>query len=165
MTPFSEVVAKYTQEVRTLGFKILELLCEGLGLDPKYCYGSPKHRDPNLVTILLQENDIKALQIFKDGEWIVVEPIPYVFVVIVGLMLQIISNGRFMGVEHRVVTNSGVARTTIAYFIRSKDEHIVEPAMPLTSLGVRPIYRSIAYEEFLRIYMTKGPLIEPQLLL
>lgn len=113
ITLFSEVVEKYTQELRALGLKILELLCEGLGLDPKYCcgrlsesplllahhyppcpepnltLGAPKHRDPNLITILLQQKDINALQVFKDGEWIVVEPFPYAFVVNIGLLLQV----------------------------------------------------------------------------
>ncbi|XP_020205014.1 protein DOWNY MILDEW RESISTANCE 6 [Cajanus cajan] len=186
---YREVVAKYIQEMRTLGVKILELLCEGLGLEPTYCsgglsdgplllshhyppcpepnltLGAPKHRDPNLVTILLQEKDINALQVFKDGEWILVHPIPYAFVVNIGLMLQIISNGRVIGAEHRVVTNSGTARTTIAYFIRPTNEQIIEPAKPLTSSGANPIYRSIPCEEFLRIFMNKGPDIEPHLLL
>ncbi|TKY65043.1 Hyoscyamine 6-dioxygenase [Spatholobus suberectus] len=184
-----EVVAKYTQEMRTLGFKILELLCEGLGLDPEYCcgglsdnplllahhyppcpepsltLGAPKHRDPNLLTILLQEKDINALQVFKDGEWIVIEPISYAFVVNIGLMLQIISNGRLIGAEHRVVTNSGIARTTVAYFIRPTNEQIIEPAKPLTSSGARPIYRSITYEEFFRNFMSEGPEFEQKLLL
>lgn len=91
----------------------MELLCEGLGLDPKYCYaefsekplllahhyppcpepsltlGTPKHRDPNLVTILFQDKDINSLQVFKDGEWILVETIPYAFVVNIGLLMQV----------------------------------------------------------------------------
>lgn len=91
----------------------MELLCEGLGLDPKYCYaefsekplllahhyppcpepsltlGAPKHRDPNLVTILFQDKDINSLQVFKDGEWILVETIPYAFVVNIGLLMQV----------------------------------------------------------------------------
>lgn len=181
---YREIVAKYTQEMRALGLKILELICEGLGLDPKYCsgglsesplllghhyppcpqpsltLGTPKHRDPNLVTILFQENDINALQVFKDGEWIVVEPIPYAFVVNIGLLLQIISNGRMIGAEHRVVTNSGTARTTVAYFIRPTKESIIEPAKPLTCSGAPPIYKPIAFDDFLRIFMTKGPDIE-----
>lgn len=108
------MVEKYTQELRTLGLKILELLCEGLGLDPEYCYGglsesplllthhyppcpepsltlgAPKHRDPTLLTILLQDKDINALQVFKEGEWIGVEPIPNAFVVNIGLLLQVL---------------------------------------------------------------------------
>ncbi|QCE12728.1 Isopenicillin N synthase-like [Vigna unguiculata] len=186
---YREIVAKYTQEMRRMGLKILELLCEGLGLDPKYCcgglsesplllahhyppcpepsltLGAPKHRDPNLVTILLQEKDINALQVFKDGEWIVVEPIPYAFVVNIGLMLQVISNGRLIGAEHRVVTNSEFARTTVAYFIRPTSKQIIEPAKCLISSGAQPIYRSIAFEEFLKNFMIKGTDIERELLL
>ncbi|KAK7295528.1 hypothetical protein RJT34_18438 [Clitoria ternatea] len=185
---YREVVEKYTQELRKLGLKILEMLCEGLGLEPEYCcgglsdspvflahhyppcpepsltLGTPKHRDPNLVTILLQEKDISALQVLKDGEWIAVEPIPYAFVVNIGLLLQIISNGRLIGAEHRVVTNSGTARTTVAYFIRPRNEMIIEPAKPLT-ISAATIYRSITFEDFLTIFMTKGPDIEPHLLL
>lgn len=188
-TRYREIVAKYTQEMRALGLKILELICEGLGLDPKYCsgglsesplllghhyppcpqpsltLGTPKHRDPNLVTILFQENDINALQVFKDGEWIVVEPIPYAFVVNIGLLLQIISNGRVIGAEHRVVTNSGTARTTVAYFIRPTKENIIEPAKPLTCSGAPPIYKPITFDDFLKIFMTKGPDVETFLLL
>ncbi|ESW11416.1 hypothetical protein PHAVU_008G028100 [Phaseolus vulgaris] len=186
---YREVVAKYTQEMKRVGVTILELLCEGLGLDPKYCcgglsdsplllahhyppcpepgltLGAPKHRDPNLVTILLQEKDINALQVFKDGEWLVVEPIPYAFVVNIGLMLQVISNGRLIGAEHRVVTNSEFARTTVAYFIRPTSEQIIEPAKSLISCGAEPMYRSITYEEFLKNFMINGADIEQELLL
>ncbi|KAJ1435378.1 Oxoglutarate/iron-dependent dioxygenase [Sesbania bispinosa] len=133
--------------------------------EPSLTLGAPKHRDPNLNTILLQEKDINALQVFKDGEWIVVEPIPYAFVVNIGLLLQIISNGRLIGAEHRVVTNLGIARTTVAYFIRPTNKTIIEPAKPLISYGARPIYRSTTFDEFLRIFISKGPDIEPELLL
>ncbi|XP_057436158.1 protein DOWNY MILDEW RESISTANCE 6-like [Lotus japonicus] len=186
---YREVVEKYTKELRELGSQILEMLCEGLGLDPRYCcaglsenplllsnhyppcpepsltLGLSKHRDPTLVTILLQDTDVNALQVFKDGEWISIEPIPYAFVVNIGLLLQIISNGRLVGVEHRVVTNSSISRTTVAYFIRPKKEEIVEPAKALVRTGAHPIYRSIAFEEFLRIFKTRDPAIEPKLVL
>ncbi|KAG5137658.1 hypothetical protein JHK82_022389 [Glycine max] len=133
--------------------------------EPSLTLGAPKHRDPDLATVLLQEKDINALQVFKDGEWIVVEPIPYAFVVNISLMLQIISNGRFIGAEHRVVTNSGIARTTVAYFIRPTNEQIIEPAKLWLSSGARPIYSSITFEEFVRNFMSKGPDIEQELLL
>ncbi|RDX92818.1 2'-deoxymugineic-acid 2'-dioxygenase, partial [Mucuna pruriens] len=55
-----------------------------------------------------------------------------------------------------VVTNSGIATTTVAYFIRPTNEQIVEPAKPFTSSGARSIYTSFTYQEFLRIYMSKG---------
>ena len=109
----SEVVGKYTRELRTLGLKILELLCEGLGLTPGYFFGGlsenpavtvhnyppcpdpsltlgiAKHRDPSIITILLQEEQVHGLQVLKDGEWIEIEPIPDAFVVNIGLLLQV----------------------------------------------------------------------------
>ena len=115
MAIVSEIVGRYTQESRKLGLKILEMLCEGLGLssgyfsegltenplvlahhyppcpEPSLTLGTPKHRDPTLITILLQDKEINALQVFKDGEWIGVDPIPDAFVVNIGLLLQVCS--------------------------------------------------------------------------
>ncbi|XP_061344235.1 hyoscyamine 6-dioxygenase-like [Gastrolobium bilobum] len=186
---YREIVGKYTQELRKLGLKILDLLAEGLGLDPKYFYGelsenavvishlyppcpepsltlgASKHKDPNILTILLQQADITALQVFKDGAWIPVEPIPNAFVVNMGFMLQIISNGRLIGAEHRVITNSSTARHTIAYFINPTKEAFIEPAKPLLSSTSPPIYRSMTFGELLGNFLNKGPYFEPELLL
>lgn len=92
--------------------RILELICEGLGLesgyfegklgevtslsvnhyppcpDPSLALGLSKHCDPNLITILLQD-DVCGLQIFKDNEWIGVDPVPNAFVVNIGYQLQV----------------------------------------------------------------------------
>jgi hypothetical protein len=98
-------------QVRKFGEKILEMLCEGLGLssnylsgglsgnpellvnhyppcpDPSLTLGLANHKDPSLITILLQEEN--GLQVFKDGQWIGVEPLPHSFVVNVGYVLQV----------------------------------------------------------------------------
>jgi len=79
--------------------------------------------------------------------------------------VQVISNGRLIGAEHRVVTNSEFARTTVAYFIRPTSEQIIEPAKSLISCGAEPMYRSITYEEFLKNFMINGADIEQELLL
>jgi len=112
-SPFSEVVGKYTEELRKLGLKLLELFCEGLGLNTEYfcgelsqnpvvlshyyppcpepslTLGTSIHKDPNLLTILLQQVGINALQVFKDGEWFGVEPIPNAFVVNIGIVFEV----------------------------------------------------------------------------
>jgi len=110
---FSKIVGKYTQELRALGLRILDLISEGLGLSPNYfseelsanpvlishnyppcpepslTLGASRHKDPNILTILFQEPNITALQVLKDGAWIPVEPIPNAFVVNMGFMLQV----------------------------------------------------------------------------
>ncbi|XP_027351435.1 hyoscyamine 6-dioxygenase-like [Abrus precatorius] len=183
---YREAIGKYTQEIRTLGLKILGLISEGLGLDPKYFHGdltansvvishhyppcpepkltlgTSRHKDPNILTILLQQAEIAGLQVFKDGAWIPVDPIPNAFVVNMGFMLQIISNGRLIGAEHRVVTNPSTARHTIAYFINPTNETLIEPAKPVLSATSPPKYVSMTFGELHGQFLNKGPYFESE---
>ncbi|KAL4341174.1 hypothetical protein GQ457_08G021010 [Hibiscus cannabinus] len=167
---YRETVAAYSIEAKKLGLRILELISEGLGLssgffgddlsesvilsvnhyppcpDPSLTLGVPKHCDPNLLTILHQ-GDIYGLQVFKDGEWIGVEPMHNAFVVNIGLQLQIISNNMLKSAEHRAVTNSKVARTTAAFFISPVDDCIIEPVKSLVNTDESPAYRAFSYKE------------------
>ncbi|GMP90677.1 hypothetical protein CsSME_00041690 [Camellia sinensis var. sinensis] len=175
---YREVLGKYSVEVSKLVLRILDLICEGLGLengyfadelsqvqllsvnqyprcpDPSLAMGMHRHCDPNVVTILKQ-GDIDGLQVFKDGQWISVEPLPNAFVVIIGCQLQIISNDKLKSAEHRVVTNSEVDRTTIGYFIIPSYECFVEPAKNLIDDCNPPIYKASQYKEFLGTYAEK----------
>ncbi|KAL5095762.1 hypothetical protein RYX36_000089 [Vicia faba] len=182
----NETVGKYTQELRALGLRILELISAGLGLNPGYfsgdlsenpiilshhyppcpelglTFGASKHKDPNTLTILFQESNITALHVMKDGAWIPVEPIPNAFVINMGFMLQIITNGRLIGADHRVVTNSSPSRYTIAYFINPSKEAIIGPAKEVTSSTSPPIYPSMPFGELLEKFMNNGPYFEAQ---
>ncbi|CAL0314709.1 unnamed protein product [Lupinus luteus] len=184
---FSEVVGKYTQELNKLGLKILELIAEGLGLDPEYfngdftakpvvishhyppcpepglTLGASSHKDPNILTILLQQEDIIGLQVFKDGAWIPVQPIPGAFVVNMGFMLQMITNGKLIGALHRVVTNSTTSRHTIAYFMNPTEECIVEPAKPVITSTSPPKYRPLTFGELKWNFVNKGPAFAAEL--
>ncbi|XP_050907534.1 hyoscyamine 6-dioxygenase [Lathyrus oleraceus] len=181
---YREIVGKYTQELNKLGHEILEMLCEGLGLKPGYFIGElsenpivlahhyppcpdpsltlglAKHRDPTLITLLLQDQEVHGLQVLKDDQWIPVEPIPNAFVVNIGLILQIITNGRLVGAEHRVVTNSRSARTSVAYFIYPSFSRMIEPAQELVDEITPPIYKSMSFGEFRKNFYEKGPKIE-----
>ncbi|KAK6286449.1 hypothetical protein POUND7_012628 [Theobroma cacao] len=174
---YREVIATFSVEAKKLGLRILELLSEGLGLesghfekdlsealllvanhyppcpDPSLTLGLPKHCDPNLITILLQ-GDACGLQVFKDGEWIGIEPLPNAFVVNIGHQLRIVSNNKLKSAEHRVVTNSEMARTTVGLFISSCDDSIIEPAKSLTNAGDPPLYRAFQYKDFISNYVS-----------
>lgn len=56
--------------------------------DPSLTLGLARHRDPGVVSIVLQ-GDVHGLQVFKDEEWIGVEPIHHAFVVNIGYVLQV----------------------------------------------------------------------------
>ncbi|ESW23373.1 hypothetical protein PHAVU_004G041800 [Phaseolus vulgaris] len=148
---YREIVGSYTREMNKLSLEILEIMCEGLGLEAR-------HRDPTIITILLQDKEVEGLQVLKNGEWIGVYPIPNAFVVNIGLLLQIISNGRLVGVEHRAVTNSRIARTSVVYFVYPSFESIIEPAQALIKgNNTQPIYKSITCREFRTNFYQKGP--------
>ncbi|KAE8685359.1 zinc finger family protein [Hibiscus syriacus] len=171
---YRKVVGIFSIEAKKLGSRILELVAEGLGLecgyfgdklsesmmlsvshyppcpDPSLTLGLSKHCDPDLITILHQ-GGVKGLQVFNNGEWISVEPFHNAFVVNIGNLLQVISNDKLKSVEHRVVTNSSVARTTAAFFISPSDDSIIEPAKP--PAGDTSVYRAFGFREFMLHYL------------
>ncbi|CAK7346420.1 unnamed protein product [Dovyalis caffra] len=174
---YRQVVGTYSTEVKKLASKILELICDGLGLesgyfegelsetsalvvnqyppcpDPSLTLGVRKHCDPNLITILLQ-GDVCGLQVFKDGEWIGVGPVPHAFVINIGSQLQIISNNKLKSAEHRAVTNSRDARTSTAFFVGARRDSAIEPAKALINAENPPVYRAFEFTEFLSNYLS-----------
>ncbi|XP_024168016.2 protein DOWNY MILDEW RESISTANCE 6 [Rosa chinensis] len=110
---YREVVGSYSVEARKLSILLLDLIGEGLGLeseffgdeltevqlmginyyppcpDPSLTLGLPKHSDVNLITLLLQGEEVHGLQVLKDGQWLAVEPVPNAFVVNIGHTLQV----------------------------------------------------------------------------
>ncbi|KAL4651713.1 hypothetical protein ACB092_01G180800 [Castanea dentata] len=169
---YREVVGNYSAEVWKLSLWVLDLICEGLELESRYLreelspvqsmainhyppcpdpcltLGLPKHSDVNLITFLLQ-GESHVLQILKDGQWLAVEPLPNAFVVNVGHMIHIISNGKLSSADHRVVTNKKVARTTVTSFIHPCNNCRIEPAKVLSDCSP-PLYRDFAYKDFLK---------------
>uniref|UniRef100_A0A3N7EGW2 Fe2OG dioxygenase domain-containing protein n=1 Tax=Populus trichocarpa TaxID=3694 RepID=A0A3N7EGW2_POPTR len=142
-TRYRQVVGNYSTEVMKLASGILELITEGLGLESRYFGG-----------------DVCGLQVFKDGEWIGVGPVPNAFVINIGYQLQIISNNKLKGAEHRAVTNSKDARTSAAFFVSPSRDSIVEPARELIKEDNRPLYRAFEFTEFFSNYMNEKGNVE-----
>ncbi|KAK9945093.1 hypothetical protein M0R45_010624 [Rubus argutus] len=175
---YRENVGKCSTQVRKVALNILELISEGLRLgseyfndelsqetqlvvnyyppcpDPSLTLGITKHCDPQLITILLQ-GDVSGLQVFKDGEWIDVEPLPHGLVVNIGYQLQIISNGKLKCAEHRAVTNSSNARMSAAFFITPSPDCYIEPAATLINASNPQVYKRFQYKEFSANYFMK----------
>ncbi|TYI15946.1 hypothetical protein E1A91_A08G208400v1 [Gossypium mustelinum] len=169
---YREVVAACSIEAKKLGLQILELLCEGVGIehgyfeheltedlllganhyppcpDPSLTLGIPKHFDPDILTILLQEH-ISGLQVLKDGEWIGVKPIPNAFVVNIGYILQVISNNKLKGAEHRVVTNSSDHRISVVFCMNPAGDSNIEPAKSVVTATNPPLCRGFQFKEFM----------------
>ncbi|XP_020594356.1 gibberellin 20 oxidase 2-like [Phalaenopsis equestris] len=52
--------------------------------EPELTFGTGPHCDPTSLTILLQQDEVDGLQVFSDGEWRVVTPVPGALVVNIG---------------------------------------------------------------------------------
>ncbi|GMP99446.1 hypothetical protein CsSME_00046915 [Camellia sinensis var. sinensis] len=175
---YREVVGTYSVEVRKLGLRILDLICEGLGVDvgyfagdlskfqgmivnhyppcpnPSLVLGVRGHYDTNLLTLLQQ--DEYGLQILKDGQWFGVKHVPNAFVINIGSQLEIISNGKLTSIKHRAVTNSSVSRTSIVTLINPSEECIIEPAKALVSACNPSMFQAVQCKEYVDTCMPKA---------
>lgn len=91
--------------------------------------GARMHTDTNAYTVLAQDNN-GGLEIRnRDGEWIAVPPIPDTFVLNVGEILKIWTDGILSSVVHRVINRSGKERYAIPFFSYPSYDALIHPLM------------------------------------
>ncbi|PHT46501.1 hypothetical protein CQW23_15659 [Capsicum baccatum] len=177
---YREVIGKYSEGVRKTSLKVLELMCEGLGLekdhfayelsqiqylainlypkcpDPTVTAGAVEHTDGGVINMLLQELGGLHVRRQKDGQWFAVEPIPGALVCINGMILKVISNGKLESGIHRVATNSVRDRISLGCLTSPacNGECIIEPARARLSETNPPKYKPFSYTEYLKIFFT-----------
>lgn len=177
---FRKDVAEYCTSVRGLVLRLLEAISESLGLEadcigkalgkhgqhmamnyyppcpqPELTYGLPGHTDPNLITILLQD-DVPGLQIHRDGRWIAVNPIPYTFTVNIGDQMQVLSNDRYKSVLHRAVVQRDKERISIPTFYCPSPDAVIGPAEGLIDGDHPAVYRQFTYAEYYRKFWNRA---------
>ncbi|XP_061352769.1 gibberellin 2-beta-dioxygenase 2-like [Gastrolobium bilobum] len=110
--------------------------------------GFGEHSDPQIITIL-RSNDVGGLQIsLEDGVWNPVTPDPSAFSVNVGDLLEVMTNGRFVSVRHRAVTNACKSRMSVAYF-GAPPLHACIVAPPVMVTPQRPsLFKPFTWAEY-----------------
>ncbi|XP_051139248.1 1-aminocyclopropane-1-carboxylate oxidase 5 [Andrographis paniculata] len=95
---------------------------------PDKVSGLRAHTDAGGVILLFQDDEVSGLQILKDGVWIDVQPLKNAIVVNTGDQIEVLSNGRYKSVWHRVLASPDATRRSIASFYNPSFDAMIEPA-------------------------------------
>lgn len=102
--------------------------------------GVGAHRDGGVLTLLLVEPDKAGLQVEHDGEWIDAPSLPGAFVVNIGEMLELATNGYLKATLHRVESPKvGTDRISIPFFYNpALDSQMPQLGVAGSGLSVDP---------------------------
>lgn len=102
--------------------------------------GVGAHRDGGVLTLLLVEPDKAGLQVEHEGEWIDAPSLPGAFVVNIGEMLELATNGYLKATLHRVESpRVGTDRISIPFFFNpALDARMPQLALEGSGLSADP---------------------------
>ncbi|XP_051135236.1 gibberellin 2-beta-dioxygenase 1-like [Andrographis paniculata] len=118
------------------------------GPDTPIPIGFGEHTDPQIISVL-RSNNTSGLQIsLKNGQWISVPPDQDSFFINVGDSLQVMTNGRFKSVKHRVVANSPSSRLSMIYFGGPPLSEKIAPVPALVRRGEDSLYKEFTWFDY-----------------
>lgn len=160
---YRKVMKLFAEELEKLAENLLDIFCENLGLEKGYLkkafYGAgakgptfgtkvsnyppcPKpdlikglraHTDAGGVILLFQDDKVSGLQLLKDDKWVDVPPMHHSIVINLGDQLEVITNGRYKSVMHRVIAQTDGTRMSIASFYNPGSDAVIYPAPELVN--------------------------------
>ncbi|KAG1367572.1 1-aminocyclopropane-1-carboxylate oxidase 1 [Cocos nucifera] len=150
---FCEAMEDYIRQLIKLAEKLAELMSENLGLDkcylkkafspafvgtkvakypqcpqPELVMGLRARTDAGGIILLLQDDMVPGLEFFKDGKWVPITPKKdnRIFVNL-GDQVEVLSNGVYKSILHRVVADKDGSRLSIATFYNPGADAIISP--------------------------------------
>ncbi|KAI4379532.1 hypothetical protein MLD38_005813 [Melastoma candidum] len=168
---------EYIAQLINLAEKLSELMSENLGLDKdhiKKCFlgesgpsigtkvaiypqcphpepvrGLREHTDAGGIILLLQDDQVPGLEFLKDGKWVPIPPSKNNRIFVnTGDQVEIMSNGRYKSVLHRVMPKKNGNRLSIATFYNPATDAIISPAPKL-------LYPDqFTFGDYLKLYAT-----------
>ncbi|XP_022848557.1 protein SRG1-like [Olea europaea var. sylvestris] len=179
-TKFRDAIDEYATEMKNLAVKILDLMAKALHVkaeemntvfeegmqsmrmnyyppcpQPELVTGLYPHSDATGLTILLQVNEIEGLQVKKDGAWIPVVPLPNAFVINIGDILEIVTNGIYRSIEHRATVNLKKERLSIATFFNPNIDGDFGPAPSIVTPETPAKFKRISFVDYMKGYFSR----------
>nr|CAJ56067.1 ACC oxidase [Vigna radiata] len=179
---YRKIMKQFAEELEKLAEHLLDLLCENLGLEKRYLkqvfYGSKgpnfgtkvsnyppcptpdlikglrAHTDAGGIILLFQDDKVSGLQLLKDDQWIDVPPMRHSVVINLGDQLEVITNGKYKSVMHRVIAQTDGTRMSLASFYNPGDDAVISPAPALVkeSDETSQVYPKFVFNDYMKLY-------------
>jgi isopenicillin N synthase-like dioxygenase len=116
-------------------------------------YSAVPHSDSGGFTILWQDDNGGLEVQSKRGEWVGAPPIADTFVINLGNVMQIWTNGRFSSTPHRVINRFGRDRYSVPLFVNPDSGVRIAPLIGPATPDVVPFrYGDYQRDEWRRIF-------------
>ncbi|MBN1240974.1 MAG: hypothetical protein JXB36_20915 [Gammaproteobacteria bacterium] len=109
--------------------------------------GINHHTDAGALTLLLQDEQ-PGLEVYRYGEWHLIEPRRDALVINIGDVVQVWSNDRYRASLHRVIASAGAERFSAPFFLNPSYAACYSPLPTTVDERHPPAYRSINWGEF-----------------
>ncbi|XP_020689601.1 protein DMR6-LIKE OXYGENASE 2 [Dendrobium catenatum] len=177
---FRAILEEYARQTREIANDLLTAIGESLGLDESYmekaldlanghqilvgnryppspqahqlALGLSAHSDTPLLSVVMQNGSIHGLQVMHNGRWIPVQLIPGSFFIHTGDLLEIVSNGKYKSLLHRVMLDERSTRISVVTAMGPPVENIVAPAPKLVEIvSKNSVFPSIKYVDYVEL--------------
>lgn len=146
-----------TKESLLMGSKRINLNYYPICPNPDLTVAIGRHSDVSTLTVLLQDETGGLYVRAEDGErWIHMPPVPGSLVINIGDAMQIMSNGRYKSVEHRVTANGSKVRVSVPIFVNPRPSDVIGPLPEVLASGEKAIYRNVLYSDYVKYFFRKA---------
>lgn len=179
---YRKVMKEFAGKLEKLAEELLDLLCENLGLEkgylkkafygtkgpnfgtkvsnyppcpnPELIKGLRAHTDAGGIILLFQDDKVSGLQLLKDGKWVDVPPMRHSIVINLGDQLEVITNGKYKSVLHRVIAQSDGNRMSLASFYNPGNDAVIYPAPALVAKETdeKQVYPKFMFDDYMKLY-------------
>ncbi|GKU87757.1 hypothetical protein SLEP1_g2102 [Rubroshorea leprosula] len=123
---------------------------------PERVNGLRAHTDAGGVILLFQDDEVGGLQILKDGQWSDVQPLPNTIVINTGDQIEVLSNGKYKSVWHRILATPDGNRRSVASFYNPWMKATIAPAVELVEKAnqeANQTYPEFVFGDYMSIYI------------